>query len=96
MHNYPSIPLDSESTQMFSHLLAASGSCDWWRVCLCSREDSLGTRAVPGDLQKVNPSLGPSGTNRRPYITPVPTTYFTSCTNEFITREGPDFRWLKP
>lgn len=27
VHNYPSIPLDSESTQMFSHLLAASRQC---------------------------------------------------------------------
>lgn len=29
MHNHPSIPLDSESTQMFSHLLAASQHCEF-------------------------------------------------------------------
>lgn len=49
--------------------------------------DSLGKRAIRGDLQRADPSLVRSDSNHMPYITLALTAHFIFCTNEFIIRE---------
>lgn len=52
VHNYPSTPLDSGSTQMFSHLLAASRHCILvgGEYVLIKERDSLGEKV--GEVQR--------------------------------------------
>lgn len=88
MHNHPSIPLDSESTQMFNHLLAVSGHCEiGGGGCAVQREGQSGRKCHMGALQRVDPSLVRSDSNHMPHITLALTAHFILCTNEFIIRE---------
>lgn len=99
MHNHPSIPLDSESTQMFSHLLAASKHCGigarqragqnrgsvWARGVgkSCARSREIYSKSTQPILSLI---CAAENTNHLPYITLPLTTHFIFRTNEFIIR----------
>lgn len=60
MHNHPNIPLDSESTQMFSHLLAVSGHREiGGGGCAVQRDGQSGQKCHTGGFTESRPKSGP-------------------------------------
>lgn len=109
VHNHPSNTLDCESTQMFSHLLAASKHCEIGGGGHAGQREGQNRGSVWAQgvgkscaskagrfTARRSQHCAAENTNHLPYITLPLTTHFIFCTNEFIIRRDLAFGCLSP